>query len=110
MRITHLTAVAACLAFAGAACAQEPAEEAAATPASVEEDAGSGFNLRMPGEAASATNSGGFNLRLPGEEETGFRLPDDAVSANAFSDLPALDAPADEAPPAEEDDIIRLEP
>ena len=107
---------AAALAFAlglsSAACAQETSDpEIEATPVSAEKSS-SGFNLRRPDEAPPERTSG-FNLAIPGEAAApGFRMPDNAVSENAFEDLPEVSAePVDssEASP-DEDEIIRLEP
>ncbi|MEO1100369.1 MAG: hypothetical protein AAFW65_00835 [Pseudomonadota bacterium] len=110
---TSAVALALALGFTGTACAQEAAEPALqATPVS-EESAPSGFNLRIPGEEPAETYSG-FNLSIPGETSApGVRLPDNAVSSNAFEDLPDVGAATPEASepgPSGDDEIIRLEP
>lgn len=110
---TSAVALALALGFTGTACAQEAAEPAIAATSVSEESAPSGFNLRVPGEEQAETYSG-FNLSIPGETSApGVRLPDNAVSSNAFADLPDVGATAPEtsAPsPSNDDEIIRLEP
>ncbi len=106
---TSAAALALALGFTGTACAQDAAE-----PTTVSEDAApSGFNLRIPGEEAAETYSG-FNLAIPGETEApAFRLPDNAVSSNAFEDLPdvgTVTPEQGEPDTAGSDEIIRLEP
>lgn len=98
------TSAALSLALAGASAAQE----AETTAASAETSSSSGFNLRMPGEATT-TSSSGFNLAMPTEAEDSVRLPDNAVSNNAFESLPAFETDETAEAAEQQDDIIRLD-
>lgn len=104
---TSAAALAIALGFTATACAQD-APPAETQPASASETGtSSGFNLKIPGEEP-AESYGGFNLSIPSEESTsGFNLPNTPIRENAFGGLPDADtAPA----PADEDEIIRLDP
>ncbi|MEM5516139.1 hypothetical protein WNY37_04210 [Henriciella sp. AS95] len=108
------------LSFTGVACSEKaPAESGTAANVSAETasaPAASEFNLRYPGsESTTASDSsGGFNLRIPdaGAPQEGIRLPDGAINENRLADIPEIETPATEVPPAEtdpDDEIIRLD-